>query len=202
VPRWLDDEEQQAWRGWLDLNAQISAAMHRGLQATSGLSLADYDVLVALTDVPEQSLRMYELGRKLGWEKSRVSKQVSRMAARDLVVRRECEDDLRGAFVDLREAGLAAIRKAAPAHVDLVRRLVFDGLSRAQVSDLASLTRGLLDRISLEYPDDGRTGSGARDASGQGSDGGGRPPRDPGRGKPSRAASGHARGDRVGRGSG
>lgn len=145
--RWLDDEEQRAWRGWLDLNAQLSAILNRHLQVVSGLSLSDYDVLVALTDVPERSLRMFELGARLGWEKSRVSKQVARMAARGLVERRECPDDRRGAFVDLTDDGLAAIQAAAPAHVELVRSLVFDGLSRAQVRSLAAISRTLLDRF-------------------------------------------------------
>jgi DNA-binding MarR family transcriptional regulator len=146
--RWLDDKQQRAWRGWLDLNAQLGALLNRHLVATSGLSLADYDVLVALTDVPERSLRQVELGAKLGWEKSRVSKQVSRMAARGLVVRRECHDDRRGAFVDLTEQGLAAIRAAAPAHVELVQRVVFDGLSQTQVSALAALSDALLPRLA------------------------------------------------------
>lgn len=145
--RWLDDEEQRAWRGWLDLNAQLSAILNRHLQAVSGLSLSDYDVLVALTDVPERSLRMFELGARLGWEKSRVSKQVARMAGRGLLERRECPDDRRGAFVDLTDDGLAAIQAAAPAHVELVRSLVFDGLSRAQVRSLAAISRTLLDRF-------------------------------------------------------
>ncbi|HEX5997754.1 MAG TPA: MarR family winged helix-turn-helix transcriptional regulator [Jiangellales bacterium] len=149
APRWLDDEEQRAWRGWLDLNAQLAARLNRQLLATSGLSLPDYDVLVALTDVPERSLRMFELGGRLGWEKSRVSKQVSRMAVRGLVRRRECEDDRRGAFVDLTDAGLAAIQAAAPAHVELVRHLVFDGLSRDQVRSLTTISRALLERFDL-----------------------------------------------------
>ena len=145
--RWLDGEQQRAWRGWLDLNAQLSAILNRHLQLVSGLSLQDYDVLVALTDVPEHSLRMFELGARLGWEKSRVSKQVSRMAARELVVRRDCPDDRRGAFVDLTDVGLAAIRSAAPAHVEQVQRLIFDGLSRTQVRSLATISRILLSRF-------------------------------------------------------
>jgi DNA-binding MarR family transcriptional regulator len=152
TPRWLDEEQQVAWRGWLALNAQLSAALHRHLQTTCGLSLPDYDVLVALTDVPERSLRMYALGAKLGWDKSRLSKQVSRMAARDLVERRECPEDRRGAFVDLTATGLEAIRTAAPAHVDLVRQLVFDRLSRTQVRGLAALSATLLGPLTDQLP--------------------------------------------------
>ena len=104
--RWLDAEETHAWRAWLDLNNRLFARLNRELQATSGLSISDYEILVALTDddVPERSLRMYELGERLQWEKSRVSKQVSRMEARGLVARRHCADDRRGAFVEIGRA--------------------------------------------------------------------------------------------------
>ncbi len=147
---WLDDEQQAAWRGWLDVHTQLSARLGRELQATSGLSLSDYEILVALTDddVPDRSLRMFELGERLQWEKSRVSKQVSRMEARGLVERRHCADDRRGAFVDLTEAGMAAIAAAAPGHVALVRELFFDGLSDQQVKDLGAFANAVLARLA------------------------------------------------------
>ena len=148
--RWLDDEQQAAWRGWLDVHTQLSARLGRELQAASGLSLSDYEILVALTDadVPEHSLRMFELGERLQWEKSRVSKQVSRMEARGLVERRHCADDRRGAFVDLTPEGRAAIEAAAPAHVELVRDLFFEGATREQVLAMGDFTERVLGRIS------------------------------------------------------
>ncbi|WP_460787340.1 MarR family winged helix-turn-helix transcriptional regulator [Nocardioides maradonensis] len=146
--RWLDDREEVAWRGWLDAHTLLSAALGRELQRTSGLSFADYEVLVNLTDVPERTLRMYELGERMQWEKSRLSKQVSRMAARGLVARRECADDRRGAFVDLTPAGAAAIEAAAPAHVELVRELFFDHLTPEQVDALAAVTAIVQERLA------------------------------------------------------
>lgn len=150
--RWLDDEEQKAWRAWVDLNSQLSARLNRELQAASGLSIADYEILVALTDqdVADCSLRMFELGERLQWEKSRVSKQISRMEARGLVVRRHCADDRRGAFVDLTEAGMAAIADAAPGHVALVRELFFDGLDREQVAALTRFATTVLARLATD----------------------------------------------------
>ncbi|WP_408897789.1 MarR family winged helix-turn-helix transcriptional regulator [Nocardioides sp. R1-1] len=147
--QWLDDEEARAWRAWIDLNAQLSARLNRELQAASGLSIADYEILVALTDddVPDHSLRMYELGERLQWEKSRVSKQVSRMEARGLVVRRHCADDRRGAFVDLTDAGREAIEAAAPGHVALVRELFFEGLDAEQVRGLGRFATSVLARL-------------------------------------------------------
>lgn len=147
---WLDDEQQQTWRAWLDVNARLFARISRELQAANGLSLQDYDVLVALTDVPDGSVRMRDLGVKLQWEKSRLSKHLTRMAARGLVARRECYDDRRGSFVELTEEGLAAIRAAAPGHAALVREAFFDGLSSDQVRELGRICTTVLERLGDE----------------------------------------------------
>ena len=139
--RWLDDEQQRAWRGFLDVQARLAARLNRELQVTSGLSLADYDVLVHLTDVPDGRLRAFEVGDGLQWEKSRVSKQVTRMAERGLVVKEHCPEDRRGAYVAITAEGRRAIEEAAPAHVELVRRLVFDQLTASQVRSLSTITQ-------------------------------------------------------------
>ena len=104
-------------------------------------------MLVHLTDVPECRLRAFELGEGLQWEKSRVSKQVARMARRGLVVKEDCPEDRRGAYVTLTAEGRRAIEEAAPAHVALVRRLVFEMLSPAQVSNMASFNAMLLAQL-------------------------------------------------------
>lgn len=147
---WLDDEQQQTWRAWLDVNAQLFARISRELQAANGLSLQDYDVLVALTDVPDGSVRMRDLGVKLQWEKSRLSKHLTRMSARGLVARRECHDDRRGSFVEITEEGLAAIRAAAPGHAALVREVFFDGLSSQQVHEFGRICATVLERLGDE----------------------------------------------------
>ena len=159
--QWLDNDQQRAWRGLLDLSAALRARLHRELQSTSGLSLADYDVLVNLTDVPDRSLRMYELGDKLQWEKSRLSRQVMRMAARGLVERRECLDDRRGAFVDLTPAGLEAIEAAAPEHVRLIRHVMFDAFTAEEVAALTKLYQGVLERLEVKPPSVAADGSAA-----------------------------------------
>jgi DNA-binding MarR family transcriptional regulator len=147
--RWLDATQQRAWRGFLDLHARLAAKLNRDLQQTSGLTLSDYDVLVHLTDVPDGRLRAFELGDGLQWDKSRVSKQVARLAARGLVAKQECEADRRGAYVVLTPRGRQAIEAAAPAHVELVHRLVFDTLTVDQVREWAAISAAILERIEL-----------------------------------------------------
>jgi DNA-binding MarR family transcriptional regulator len=143
----LAADEQRAWRAWLDAHAGLSARLNRELQASSGLSLSDYDVLVHLTDVPEGRLRAFELGGGLQWEKSRISRQVARMAARGLVAREASPEDGRGAYVVLTPAGRRAIEDAAPGHVELVRRLLFDGLTAQQVRNLATVALEVVRRL-------------------------------------------------------
>jgi DNA-binding MarR family transcriptional regulator len=147
MPRWLSTDEQHAWRGLLQMTAQLDAEVNRQLQDTSGLSKADYDVLVPLSEAPHGKLRSFELAQALCWEQSRLSHHLARMQKRGLVEREECLSDRRGAFVVLTDAGRAAIERAAPAHVETVRQLVFDGLTREQVRTLAEIGDHVLNRL-------------------------------------------------------
>jgi len=149
---WLSAQEQHLWRSWLALGSALPAALHRELQADAGLSLPDFDVLVQLSESADGRLRMSELARALGWERSRLSHHVGRMERRDLVAREECADDGRGAFVVLTPAGRRAIEDAAPHHVRTVRRLVFDPLDDRDVADLDRIVTTLLGRVTGTAP--------------------------------------------------
>lgn len=149
-PVWLDDEEQRAWRGLLLMTSRLTATMNHHLLATCGLSLADYDVLVPLSESTDARLRVFEIAAELDWEQSRLSHHLARMERRGLVEREECLTDRRGAFVVLTATGRRAIEDAAPAHAELVRRSVFAALSRTQVTTLATVTARVLDRLDAE----------------------------------------------------
>ena len=148
MSRWLTEEEQRAWRGLLRMTSQLNARMSRQLQDDYGVSLPDYDVLVVLSGTPAGRLRVFEIADALAWEQSRVSHQLARMQRRGQLAREECQSDARGAFAVLTEAGRAAIERAAPAHVEIVRQLVFDGLSRDQVAALTAISSGVLERLA------------------------------------------------------
>jgi DNA-binding MarR family transcriptional regulator len=146
--RWLTEEEQRAWRGLLRMTSQLNARANRLLQDEYGISLADYEVLVALSEAPEGRLRVFEVTDALAWEQSRVSHQLARMQRRGLITREGCATDARGAFAVLTTVGRATIERAAPAHVEQVRQLVFDELSHEQVSVLTEITTRVLDRLA------------------------------------------------------
>jgi DNA-binding MarR family transcriptional regulator len=145
--KWLTAEEERVWRRWLTLNARLSAKLHRELQNDAGLSMPDFEVLVHLTDSPHGRLRVADLARLLQWERSRLSHHVSRMESRRLVQRVECAEDGRGAFIVITPQGGAAIEQAAPGHVNTVRRIVFDALSRQELDAFATIIEKALAQL-------------------------------------------------------
>lgn len=130
---WLDEREERAWRALQFMQMRLEGELARQLAAGSGLSYPDYLVLVALTDSPDGRLRLFELGEVLGWEKSRLSHHIARMAGRDLVRKEKCESDRRGAYVVVTPQGRTEIEAAAPGHAAAVRRLFIDRLSADQL---------------------------------------------------------------------
>jgi DNA-binding MarR family transcriptional regulator len=143
-PRWLDEREARAWRGYTRMRAQLEGRLSRELARHSGLSDPDYGVLVNLSEAPEGRLRAFELGRALQWEKSRLSHHLTRMEKRQLIARETCESDARGSFVVITPEGRAAIEAAAPAHVEDVRRYLIDLLSPEQLDVLGDITETVL----------------------------------------------------------
>jgi len=144
---WLDDDERETWRTFMLMYLQLGAQLNRDL-APTGLSYQDYLVMASLSDRPDGRMRVVELGSELGWEKSRISHHISRMCARGLVRKEPCPTDQRGMYVVLTSEGRRAIRAAAPAHVESVRRYVVDVLSREQFAGLGDVARVVLEVLS------------------------------------------------------
>jgi DNA-binding MarR family transcriptional regulator len=151
--RWLSEREQRAWRGLQFMHMRLNAMLWRELAADSDLSGADYAVLVALTDRPDDRMRLFELARHLGWERSRLSHHVARMAKRGLVAKdKDCPTDRRGAFVRVTPEGRKAIEDAAPGHVDAVRRLFIDRLTPQQLDAIGDACETILAVLDAEDP--------------------------------------------------
>ncbi len=148
-PAWLSDDEQRAWKGLTLMNLQLSAVLSRELSGT-GLSFQDYAVLAELSDRSDHQARLNDLGRQLGWEKSRLSHHVNRMEQRGLVTRARCPTDQRGWFVVMTPAGHRAIAAAAPGHVEGVRRHFIDVLTPRQISEVEAVARTVLDHLAGE----------------------------------------------------
>src|SRR3984885_4070236 len=134
-PRWLTDEEQQAWRATVQLSTLLLRQLDREL-AVHGLNGRDYEILVELSEAPDHRLRMTDLADATSQSRSRLSHQISRMEKRGLVRRDDCEGDKRGTFTVLTADGMAAIERVAPDHVENVRRHFIDRLTPTQLEQI------------------------------------------------------------------
>lgn len=142
--RWLDVHESAAWRALQAMELRVSGELARQLAATSRLSYQDYVVLVVLTDRADGRVRQFELADVLGWERSRLSHHLARMAARGLVSKEQCAADRRGAFVVVTDRGRREIAAAAPGHVAAVRACFIDVLSAGQLDAVRDVAETVL----------------------------------------------------------
>jgi DNA-binding MarR family transcriptional regulator len=143
----LTPEQTEAWQQLQQMEELLQSRLGQLLQSRSNLSNADYTVLVVLSEAPGRRCRVYEMGRIIGWEKSRLHHQLSRMCARGLVEREPGPDNPRAMYAVLTDAGLAAIKGAAPEHGRDVQRLFFDRLSDRQVAQLSAISRRVLEGL-------------------------------------------------------
>ena len=151
--RWLNEQEARAWRQFILMTSRLRRSLGVELQRDSGLSDGDFEVLVVLSESEGERLRPSELGAAMQWEKSRLSHHLTRMEQRGLVKRLPCRTDNRGALVAMTPAGRRALERAAPMHVEHVRRVFVDALTPAQLASLAEISEAVLAKLD-ECPQD------------------------------------------------
>ncbi len=126
--RWLNPDEERAWRAFHRTMTAIQAGTARDLTAI-GLSAADYEVLSTLSERPDHTSTLHEQAAKMGWSRSRLSRHATRMEDRGLIRRAPDPADGRGCLLLLTAHGFDTLTNAAPAHLASVRRHFIDRLA-------------------------------------------------------------------------
>ena len=146
----LSDQDWAVWRDFMTMSSQLSRELDRRLQSDAGISHADYSVLLMLQQSSDHRVRTGELAELLAWEKSRVSHQVARMEARDLVERSECDTDGRGTWIAPTAEGRRVLLGAMRNHNRTIRELFFDALREEQRAAIGDASIHVLDKLSPE----------------------------------------------------
>jgi DNA-binding MarR family transcriptional regulator len=146
-PRWLDAEERQAWLALASVLNRLPAALDAQLRRDAGISHFEYQVLVLLSEAPGRTLRMSALATMAEGSLPRLSQVVDRMAQRGWAGRTPDPADGRYTLATLTDQGLAKVTEAAPGHVQEVRRLVFDPLTKTQSRQLREIGRRIMRAI-------------------------------------------------------
>jgi DNA-binding MarR family transcriptional regulator len=149
--QWLTEDEQRSWRAWLSASLLLNDRLSRELQAQHGITIADYEILVRLSEAgADRRLRMSELAESTLSSRSRLSHQIDRMEKAGLVERQSCDDDRRGSFAALTEQGWQTLVEVAPDHVDSVRAHLVDQLTPAEFTALGNACRKVADHLSTD----------------------------------------------------
>ena len=143
---WLDDAEMAAWLAFLEVSHRLDRAIEQQLRRDAGLSHAQYEVLARL-DVAGGQLRMSQLADLIIVSRSGLTYQVTQLERAGLVHREKDAGDERGVLAVLTADGRAALLRAAPGHVRVVRHYLIDALTPAQRSAIAEGLATARDRL-------------------------------------------------------
>jgi DNA-binding MarR family transcriptional regulator len=149
-PRWLTEEDREAWGPFVTMLWWLPAALDDQLQRDSGLSHFEYGILAALSGADAATLRMSELAIYANGSLSRLSRAVARLERRGWVTRKPDPTDGRYTLATLTDNGRAVLVEAAPGHVEAVNRLVFDALTKTQARQLGIIAGRILNAIDAE----------------------------------------------------
>lgn len=148
MTRGLSDREREVWRSFQHMRRQLDLALERRLHADAGISTADFEILLSLREADDERLRAGRIADLIGWEKSRVSHQLTRMEARGLVSRENCDDDARGVWITITSPGRQAVDHAIGDRAAVIREFFLDVLSDDEQSLIVDGSRRVLDRLA------------------------------------------------------
>jgi DNA-binding MarR family transcriptional regulator len=143
-PRWLDADEQRAWVALSSMLIRLPGALDAQLQRDAGISHFEYIVLSGLSMSPGHTMRMSDLAVVAEGSLSRLSQVVTRLERRGWVRRTPDPSDGRYTLAILTTDGWRKVVATAPGHVEEVRRLVFDPLTKAQQRHLRDIGRRVM----------------------------------------------------------
>ncbi len=157
--RWLSEDESKTWRSFLHLNSILGVKLDHDLVVNHGLTLAEYEVLVHLSEAEDFTMRMSSLAELCYVSRSGLTRRLDSLIKAGMVIKRTCPADRRGMNAVLTAKGLDKIRSAAPTHVAGVREYFLDVLNVEEVQKLGYLIRKPLAELVLgDHPRSGDRG--------------------------------------------
>ena len=153
VPRWLDDGEQHSWRALMMGITLLEERLDDDLRREFGMSLTEYEVLVRLSERPGRAMRMAQLADAMAHSRSRITHTIARMEAAGYVVRGTTPEDGRGVVATMTETGYELLVKAAPCHVESVRRNLVDLVPRGDFAAVGRVFDAVADHLVTRHPE-------------------------------------------------
>ncbi len=150
MTNWLDADQQRDWRAFIEGSVRFVDLLDRRLREQHGLSLAEYELLVRLSEADGQSMRMADLAKSAYYSRSRLSHRINGLENRGLVLRESTAEDGRGVSARLTEAGDETLRRAAPDNLRTVREHFVDVIEPADLRAVGRAMHAVTERLGHE----------------------------------------------------
>ncbi|HEY7487475.1 MAG TPA: MarR family transcriptional regulator [Streptosporangiaceae bacterium] len=145
--RWLTAPQQRDWRAFVDGSVRLLDVLDQSLKTTHGLSMAEYEILVRLSEAPDRKLRMAQLAAEASQSRSRLSHTCARLESKGLVRRETCPSDKRGVLAYLTDEGFATLERASHDHVTSVRDYFVDVVDATDLEAIGRAFNAIIRRV-------------------------------------------------------
>lgn len=147
----LSAKQLSAWRSFHKIRSQLLPHMAKKIYRNTGLSPAEYFLMVTLLESHNGSLHSSEVAEQLDWEKSRISHQAQRMESRGLVSRFTCQTDARSCVIEITSSGRKYMKKALPMQFEDVKHCFVDLLTDDHLDALIEISQIVSKHLSEEH---------------------------------------------------
>ena len=137
-PKLLSPRELRVWHAFQLMHEDVLGRVGRDISQTTGLSGPEFGVLSRLAAIGKGEIRQQALAEVMGWDKSRLSHQLTRMNERGLIERRSADGN--AVLVVLTKAGREKLEAARPIHAESVRRNLLSRLSQEQIDTIVRVS--------------------------------------------------------------
>lgn len=148
----MKDLDSKAWRSFHKIGTSLLPHLGRQVTNHSGISGAEYVVLVALSELAAPSVNLNRLATGLGWEISRMSHQISRMNDAGLVKKTVNVKDSRCFDVSITAKGKRIAEEAIPLQSKEINHCFSDVLTQAQMKSLIEISEAISNHMKEHHP--------------------------------------------------
>ena len=151
--KWLNDGQQRSWRGLVLGMTLLMDRLDHDLQRMFGISMAEYEILVRLSEREGRQMRMAQLADAMAHSRSRVTHTVGRLEKTGLVTRNKSPEDGRGIVCHMTDEGFELLSRMAPYHVNGVRANLVDIVPDDDFEALGRVMNTVADHLVAGHPE-------------------------------------------------
>ncbi|WP_158896363.1 MarR family winged helix-turn-helix transcriptional regulator [Amycolatopsis anabasis] len=148
----LEPEQLDTYFALMESVSLLHHAVEQQVRAAGELSYVQFQLLARLADAPDRQLTMTALADGVVYSRSGLTHQAGLLEKAGLITRATSPDDQRATLVTITRAGLDRVAAILPGHVDVVRDLLFDPLSKKDLDVLGGIMGRVRDHMRAQPP--------------------------------------------------